>query len=323
MNQYISMTGGSEPLSSASAHRANSLESSSSESSGPSSTMGVRLKDGAIIQTWIHDGSGTPLLFLYGLGCSKAHWKHQRRYFQNQGRLTIEIDFRGHGESTLGNPHRPMTIRALSQDTEEVLAHLGVTDVVVLGQSMGGCIGLRLAHDRPNLVKALVLQGSPGRNPFASMRLGFPVHKVAKILTALNRKSPRAMRLFNKIASGTPSLAREIVRRKGFNPNLAKTEDVDEYLRYFFASDANLFYELMDDLQDFDVTQLPHVIDCPSLIIAGAMDPVVPIDESRWLAKRLANAELEIIAHGSHCPHLEDPEFVNQRIDKFLKVYQP
>jgi pimeloyl-ACP methyl ester carboxylesterase len=45
------------------------------------------------------------------------------------------------------------------------------------------------------------------------------------------------------------------------------------------------------------------------------------VEECKWLAKRLPMAELDIIPHGSHCPHLDDPVYVNQRIDKFLATY--
>ncbi|MCX6126623.1 MAG: alpha/beta hydrolase, partial [Proteobacteria bacterium] len=70
----------------------------------------VELPDGARIQVWVSPGIGTPLLFLYGLGCSNAHWKYQVKHFQNLGALTIQLDLRGHGASTLGTPPRPLSI---------------------------------------------------------------------------------------------------------------------------------------------------------------------------------------------------------------------
>jgi pimeloyl-ACP methyl ester carboxylesterase len=93
-------------------------------------------------------------------------------------------------------------------------------------------------------------------------------------------------------------------------------------LRHFFATDPNIFYELAEDLQDFDVSNLDRIIDTPALILAGAKDNMVPLEECRWLAKRLPMAELEVMAHGSHCPHLDDPAYVNERIDRFLSTYK-
>lgn len=287
----------------------------------PEAMQPVTLRDGAKIQTWVKPGHGVPLLFLYGLGCSIAHWKYQLRHCQSQGRLTIHLDYRGHGQSSLGEPLRPLTIKALSHDIAEVLEQLQVKECVVLGQSMGGTIGLQFAHDYPQHVAGLFLQGSPGRDPFGKMRLGSTGIAAIKVLTTMNKFSPKWTRFLNKTAGRAPRMARELVRLKGFNPALARTEDIDEYMRNFFAVDPNIFYELADDLAEFDITKLDHLIECPAMILAGAKDNVVPLDECRWLAKRLPGASLEIIPHGSHCPHLDDPPYVNRKIDDFLRTF--
>jgi pimeloyl-ACP methyl ester carboxylesterase len=284
-------------------------------------TRPIVLRDGALIQCWVHPGAGTPLVFLYGLGCSRFHWKYQVREAQMAGRLTVQIDYRGHGKSTIGSPLRPLSIRTLSHDVAEASKQLGISESVILGQSMGGNVALQLASDYPNLVKALVLQASPGREPFARMRLGRVALHAIKFMTTLNRRAPNLTRRINSSASKAKAIVREIVRRQGFNAELAKSEDIDEYIAHFFANDPNIFYELIEDLADFNISHFKRPIECPTLIISGARDNVVPVEECQWLARRLPGAELEVIAHGSHCPHLEDPKLVNKRIWAFLKTY--
>lgn len=282
----------------------------------------VMLRDGACIQAWVAPGRGVPMVFLYGLGCSIKHWKYQLHHAQAQGHLTVHMDYRGHGTSTLGAPIRPLSIKTLSHDLREVLNQLGIETAVILGQSMGGTVAMQFAHDHPSRCSGLVLQGSPGRNPYNHMRIGDTGVAALNLMMTLNRVAPDWVRFLNSAAGKAPAIAREIVRLKGFNPKLAKTEDIDEYLRHFFATDPNIFYELAEDLRDFDVSQLPQLIEVPTLIIAGGKDHVVPVEECRWLAKRLPMAELEVMPHGSHCPHLDDPGFVNARIDQFLSTYQ-
>jgi pimeloyl-ACP methyl ester carboxylesterase len=282
----------------------------------------VRLRDGALIQAWVHAGRGVPMVFLYGLGCSSKHWKYQLQHAQDQGHITIHMDYRGHGASSLGDPIRPLSIKTLSHDLREVLDQLRVEAAVILGQSMGGSVAMQFAHDHPARCSGLILQGSPGRNPYAHMRIGDTGRAALNLMMTLNKIAPDWVRFLNSAAGKAPAIAREVVRIKGFNPQLAKTEDIDEYLRHFFATDPNIFYELAEDLRDFDVSKLPQLIEVPTLIIAGGKDNVVPVEECRWLAKRLPLAELEIIAHGSHCPHLDDPAIVNARIDRFLSTYR-
>ncbi|MCX6118310.1 MAG: alpha/beta hydrolase [Proteobacteria bacterium] len=282
----------------------------------------ITLDDGAELQAWVHSGTGAPLVFLYGLGCSKAHWKYQVRHFQDMGRLTIQIDYRGHGRSTLGSIKRPIKIAHLVDDIAFALQALKAEHSIVCGQSMGGSIAMKLAHDHPSLVSALILQGSPGREPFSRMNIaaGY-AEKFMKFLTELNRKSPKTTRFLNQSAGKIPFIARELVRLQGFNGQLARTEDIDEYVHNFFANDPNLFYELAEDLHHFDISKLERIIETPALILAGAQDHVVPVHEMRWLAKRLPSSELEIYPHGSHCVHLEDPGQVNRRIAQYLKTY--
>jgi pimeloyl-ACP methyl ester carboxylesterase len=281
----------------------------------------IQLRDGAKIQTWVHSGNGTPLVFLYGLGCSINHWKYQLSHCQKNGRLTLHFDYRGHGASTLGDPLRPLTIKTLSEDLKEVLDQLKIDKVVLLGQSMGGTVALQFAHDHGDRCAGMILQGSPGRNPYSHMQIGDTGMAALNLMITLNKIAPDWVRFLNSAAGRAPVIAREIIRLKGFNPKLAKTSDIDEYLKHFFITDPSVFYELADDLKDFDVSTLPNLIDTPSLIIAGGQDHIVPVEECKWLAKRLPHAELDIMPHGSHCPHLDDPNYVNHRIDQFLNTY--
>ncbi len=281
----------------------------------------IVLRDGAQIQTWVHDGFGTPLVFLHGLGCSISHWKHQLIHAQESQRLTLHLDYRGHGASTLGDAPRPLTITTLSHDLREVLDQLSIESAVILGQSMGGTVALQFAHDHPNRCAGLVLQGAAGRNPYATMSIGDSGRAALKMMIGLNKVAPKWVHLMNKAAGKAPLFAREMIRRNRFNPALAKNEDIEDYLQHFFATDPNIFYELADDLHDFDVSTLEHLINVPALILAGALDKMVHLDECKWLAKRLPLAELEIIAHGSHCPQIDDPAYVNQRIDRFFETY--
>lgn len=232
------------------------------------------------------------------------------------------MDYRGHGASSLGNPLRPLTIKGLSEDLKEVMDQLSIEQAVILGQSMGGTVAMQFAHDHPERCLGMVLQGSPGRDPYRHMQIGDTGKAALKIMITLNKLVPDWVRFVNKTAAMAPSIAREVVRLKGFNPHLAKTEDIEEYLRHFFATDPNIFFELAEDLCDFDLSNLEGPIEAPTLILAGGKDQLVPLEECKWLAKRLPMAELEIMAHGSHCPHLDDPIYVNQRIDRFLDTYK-
>ncbi|MEZ4742623.1 MAG: alpha/beta hydrolase [Bdellovibrionota bacterium] len=72
-------------------------------------------------------------------------------------------------------------------------------------------------------------------------------------------------------------------------------------------------------MENFDVADFGSEIIVPTLIIAGKQDRCVPLPNIEYLASKLKNAQIEVIPHGSHCPHLDDPPLVNELISNFIR----
>ena len=286
-------------------------------------------------------GTGPVLFYLYGLGCSIAHWKYQLAYFGSKDPgaqpprrrgasrdtppyLQVWFDFRGHGRSSPLPPGEQLTMGAIVEDAVAVTKHLGIRSATFLGQSMGGSLVLQLARDYPDLVDSLVLLASPTRSPSRTMPLQPVSGWLWHALVQVQEHAPFAVKHVNKLNSlllEQPLLRvpfREFIRAKGFNPYLAQTSDIDEYIVAMLATDARLFTALMAELTRFDAVRFAKRITCPVLMISGAHDLVVPPSESRRLLKHLGNGQLAVIPHGSHCPHFDDPALVNQILAEFL-----
>jgi pimeloyl-ACP methyl ester carboxylesterase len=87
-----------------------------------------------------HGGEGERLLvLLHGLGATRAVWKPMLTSSRWQGRW-IAPDLRGHGASDHAGDY------SLDAHAADVAALVAGHDVTVLGHSMGGAIGLALAH---------------------------------------------------------------------------------------------------------------------------------------------------------------------------------
>jgi len=200
-----------------------------------------------------------------------------------------------------------------------------VESATFLGQSMGGTIALKLAHQYPELVNGLVLLASPPKDPTDQLPTGMLGKYMWKTLITVNKHNRLLVRLLYRLLlyrfmNGFSLPLREIIRHLGFNPLLARTEDIEEYIEKLLAVNANLFFDLAADLVSFDITRLDPPISCRALVICGAQDRVIPLATHRWLAKNLLASELEIVKHGSHCPHFDDPGLVNKLIARFLKT---
>jgi pimeloyl-ACP methyl ester carboxylesterase len=209
----------------------------------------------------------------------------------------------------------------LESDIAAVCAVRGITSATILGQSMGGTLALKFAHGHRDLIKGLVLLAAPPRPPSQTFQLGKIGSAAWHAAIALNKARPSALRTGMLGVRRLMRPMREIIRVLGFNPYLANTADVEQYVEELLNADPNLFWDLAADLEGLEIDKLTPDIKCPTLVIAGARDQVVPLDHSVWLAKRLPAAELEIVKHGSHCPHFDDPPLVNRRIERFLKTH--
>jgi pimeloyl-ACP methyl ester carboxylesterase len=275
------------------------------------------------------DAAAPTMFYIYGLGCSIRHWKYPMAHFGPGGlahhaRRQIWMDFRGHGRSKAPLAGQRVTMARLCEDIRALCRFRGIQRATFLGQSLGGTIALQLAYESPELVAALVLLASPGRDVGAFL----PAQPVSRMLwqglIRVNRAAPLAVRLgyaLSKPYRELPPvklLLREVIRYNGFNPKLSRTDDIEEYIERIFQVSPTAFCDLAGDLARFDVARLEPPIECPALIVAGERDLVVPIAEAHRLAEHLPNSELFVMPHGSHCPHFDDPTTVNRRIEAFL-----
>jgi len=114
-------------------------------------------------------GQGEPLLLLHG-GLGSSDMFEPLLPILGHGRQVIAVDLQGHGRSSLGS--RSIRCEAIADDVAALLKRLGRAKVDVLGYSFGGCVGLRLAVQHPDLVRRLALVSTPFANDgwYAEMR---------------------------------------------------------------------------------------------------------------------------------------------------------
>lgn len=119
-----------------------------------------QLGDATLHYEVIGNPTGEPLLLLHGGLGSMADFNGIVEELGKTYRL-IGIDFRGHGQSTLGS--EKLTYSQYMTDVEAILDHIGLHKVSVLGFSDGGIVGYRLAVSSPARVRALVTVGAAWR----------------------------------------------------------------------------------------------------------------------------------------------------------------
>jgi pimeloyl-ACP methyl ester carboxylesterase len=67
-----------------------------------------------------------------------------------------------------------------------------------------------------------------------------------------------------------------------------------------------------------DSTPTLDLIQVPALVIHGADDPIVPLEEAQAMAAAIQGAQMEVIPEAGHLPNLENPQAFNHAVREFV-----
>ena len=246
-------------------------------------------------------GDGDPVLGIMGFGLDQRFWAGQIPAITATHRF-ITFDNRGTGHS-IGSTVD--TIDGLAADAVRLLDHLAIESAVVFGVSMGGAVAQRLALDHPDRVSALILAITWAR-PIEFMRRQY---QLARVLLE---------------AGGAETVVEASLLRM-FSPEFFEIgqEAVDQMLSALTAGGApeiaatETLLAQLDAIESHDVLDRLHKITCPTLVVGGVMDMMVPYFAAREIAEAIPGAELATFETG-HGLLVEEMQDFNDRIAKFL-----
>jgi len=254
--------------------------------------------------THYHDvGEGTPVLMLHGSGpgvSAWANWQHAIPVLGEQARV-IAPDIVGFGLT-----ERPADIRySLRTWTDHVWAFLdvlGVEQVSVIGNSLGGRIALQMAEDAQDRLDRVVLMGAPG--------VGMTLTDGLEALRAYE-PSPEAMRdlLRNYFAVDPTLISDELVRIR-YEASAAPGAH-EAYRTMFFHPDHAGSELAITEEQVRAITR-------PTLLVHGREDRVVPVDVSWNMLRLLPEADLRVFARCGHWTQVERARDFNDVVSQFL-----
>jgi pimeloyl-ACP methyl ester carboxylesterase len=256
---------------------------------------------GAQIRTF-EGGEGPPLLLVHGLG--GAAWNFSELAPLLPGRRLIIPDLPGHGASS---PLPAPTLTGFA----DVLAEILDEPVDVLGHSMGGVVALRLAERHPSLVRRLVLAAAAGIS--SSTRIA----ELTIALTGIVQPGRIAGRRVGRVARSRRLRKFVFGGFEVANPDLLTERAVHGFLRgptmHTDALGAGLALVADDPRLDLDRVR------CPVLILWGARDKQVPLEDGFEYARRLG-APLRVIADCGHLLIGERPEVCARALLEFTQA---
>jgi pimeloyl-ACP methyl ester carboxylesterase len=251
-------------------------------------------------------GEGSPLVLVHGLSGAASNWCELAPLLA-RGRRVLVPDLPGHGASG-PLPAAP----SLNGFADRVRHVAGVEDMLpapFVGHSLGGSVTLRAALRWPDDVPAVVLAASAGiasATRWAQFWLAFlsktkPGRRIAPHRSHLARRPMLRYTVFGYFGASDPAALSE----RAVDGLLAGPE-----LHSDTVSAARALVR-DDPRQDLDGVR------CPCLVLWGARDHQVPVDDAFDYARRL-RAPLRVIADCGHLLVAERPDACLDAIEDFL-----
>lgn len=208
----------------------------------------------------------------------------------------LQYDKRGHGLSDAPPPPYVMTDHI--GDLEGLLDHLGIEDVIVCGDSVGGMIAQGLAGARPDQVQGLVLCDTG--------------HKIGA--EALWNDRIRAVE-----TRGIAAIAEAILER-WFSEDYRQPDNAAfaGYRNMLIRTTIEGYAGTCAALRDADLTEVARRIACPALCIVGEHDGSTPPALVKAMADLIPGARYHEIAGAGHLPCIEQPEALVAVMRAFL-----
>jgi pimeloyl-ACP methyl ester carboxylesterase len=213
----------------------------------------------------------------------------------------VAVDQRGQNESAGSDAEGAYTLGRLAEDLREVLDHLDLAQVHLVGHSFGGLVTREFAIAHPERIGSLVLMDSgPAAVPGTSGENAGLLVAAASFMTTAD--------IWQEIRKMEATAGREQ------HPD----PDIQAFLeRRFLANDTSMLVGMGREILGApDRTADLGALALPVLVMAGEEDDAWPVELQRDMAERLGCEFVELPDAG-HSPAAENPELTADLLVKF------
>jgi len=236
---------------------------------------------------FIEEGEGDVLLLLHGLFGALSNWEDVLNEFKSQYRVVIPL------LPIYELPLLTTGVTTLAKHVHKFVKFKKLQNIIVLGNSLGGHVGLIFTLSHPECVKSLILTGSSGlyENSFGG---SFPRRESYDFI-----KEKVAYTFYDQ-KFATKELVDEV---------FGVVNDRNRVIRILAMAKSAIRHNMAKDLQKITI---------PTCLIWGKDDKVTPPEVAEEFHQLLPNSELNWIDKCGHAPMMEQPEEFMCYLKKFL-----
>ena len=238
---------------------------------------------------YVEVGEGQPLMLLHGLFGALSNFSDLIEHFKHTHKVIVPIL----PLYDLDLLHT--TVKGLAKHVQQFIDHKGYDQIHLLGNSLGGHVGLVYILSHPEKIKTLTLTGSSGLFENA-MGDSYPKRGDYEYIRAKTAET------FYDPAVATKELVDEVFEI---------TNSRIKVIKIIALAKSAIRNNLGEELGQIKV---------PTLLIWGKNDKVTPPFVAEDFHKLIPNSELAFIDQCGHAPMMEVPKAFNEILEQFLKA---
>ncbi|MEJ7778337.1 MAG: alpha/beta hydrolase [Daejeonella sp.] len=240
---------------------------------------------------YIDEGEGEVLVLLHGLMGALSNWTDVVAEFKKDYRVIIPL------LPLYDLPLLTTGVKTLAKFVHKFIKYKKLQNITVLGNSLGGHVGLIYTLNHPEEVKSLVLTGSSGlyENAFGG---SFPRRESYDFI------KEKVEFTFYDPATATKELVDEVYQI---------VNDRVKVIRILAMAKSAIRHNMSKDI---------YKIKVPVCLIWGKNDKITPPEVAIEFNQLLPHSELYWIDHCGHAPMMEQPDEFNVYLRKFLESHK-
>ncbi len=251
-----------------------------------------------------HQGA-VPVILIHGFGASNWCWRHTIGDLSGR-RWVLAPDLPGFGLTDKPEGF-DYTLSGYARFIVSFMDAMGITEAVLVGNSMGGGVAAKVALSVPDRVDRLILIDSLGY-----YKRAFQIYRLADL---------PIIRDLVMSAAGRRSIRLLLKARVYHDPSRVDDETPRRFAAAYRTQNGRRaliwVYRGLGPLPVISSHEI-EAIETPTLILWGDKDRILPVDHARRFGRDIAGSKTVIIPDVGHVPHEERPEAVNKLISDFI-----
>src|SRR5690606_23275195 len=239
--------------------------------------------------SYIEAGEGTPIVVLHGLMGGLSNFDAVIEFFSKKGYQVIIPELPIYTMSLLKT-----NVKSFAKYLNDFITYKGFKDVILLGNSLGGHIGLYHTKLYPEHVKAIIITGSSGLYESA-MGSGYTKRSDYEVI------KKKAQDVFYDPEVATKEIVDEVY---------ATVNDRNKLIKTLAIAKSAIRHNMAKDLPKMQI---------PTCIIWGKNDTVTPPEVALEFNALLPDSDLYWIDKCGHAAMMEHPEEFNTILESWLK----